>query len=97
MTEPQRPQQQRREQHPESYGGIDPELAYLDPSLQSGSGGQAGAAVTARFNARTGKFQGGSEANRNPEYHSDFSRAKRQSSFFFDVDAWEKVCASASL
>lgn len=73
-------------------GGVDPELAYLDPSLSSSSSATGGgSAVTARFNARTGKFQGG-DPTKNPEYHSDYARAKRQSSAFFDVDAWEKVC-----
>lgn len=40
------------------YGGIDPELAYLDPSLsRSSTSGSAAPAFQARFNSRTGRFQ----------------------------------------
>lgn len=40
-------------------GGIDPELAFLDPTLsrQMTSGGGATPAFQARFNSRTGRFQ----------------------------------------
>lgn len=91
MTEGAATKAQSAPQRPvtaEDYGGVDPELAYLDPSIRAGSSGGSGS-LTARFNARTGKFEG--DPSRNPEHHSDFSRAKRQSSFFFDVDAWQKV------
>jgi hypothetical protein len=78
--------------------GVDPDLAYLDPNLSvalsssaSSGGTVAGGAYAAagRFNARTGKFEG--DPSRNPDFVSDFSRMKRQSNIYFDVDGWEKV------
>jgi hypothetical protein len=78
--------------------GVDPDLAYLDPNLSvalsssaSNGGTVAGGAYAAagRFNARTGKFEG--DPSRNPDFVSDFSRMKRQSNIYFDVDGWEKV------
>ena len=78
--------------------GVDPDLAYLDPSLSaamttaSPSGTVAGSAygTAGRFNARNGKFEG--NPDKNPDWVSDFSRMKRQSNIYFDVDGWEKVC-----
>lgn len=40
------------------YGGIDPDLAYLDPTLaRARTAGGATPAFQARFNSRTGRFQ----------------------------------------
>lgn len=100
-AEGQAQQQQKNEQqrpvNAEDYGGVDPELAYLDPSLRSAGAASSAefTGTTARFNARTGKFEGGRAGNRKPEHHSDQSRARRQSSFFFDVKTWEKVSERA--
>lgn len=76
------------------YGGIDPELAYLDPSLAAGSrrGASASGAYAARFNARTGRFEG--DPTKNPERVGDVERAKRQNQFYFDYDNWQKTLAA---
>jgi len=71
--------------------GIDPSLAYLDPSLAASTSAAAGPApntFTAKFNARTGAFTAGGA--RDPGHLSEFERAKRMSEFYFDVNAWEK-------
>lgn len=72
--------------------GIDPALAYLDPSLASLGGPSAGAGAgygaTAKFNARTGAFA--KVDARDPSHLSEFERAKRMSEFYFDVGAWEQ-------
>jgi hypothetical protein len=75
-----------------SFGGIDPDLAYLDPSLagRARSAGGAGA-YAARFNARTGRFEG--DPNKNPDRVSDVQRAKRQNQFYFDYDGWQATLA----
>jgi hypothetical protein len=72
--------------------GIDPSLAYLDPTLLSNAA--PGAAVpganpsfTAKFNARTGAFARADA--RDPSHLSEYERAKRMSEFYFDVNAWE--------
>ena len=67
--------------------GIDPSLAYLDPSLAAGPSLPSGA-FTARFNARTGAFT--ATDGRDPTHLSEYERAKRMSQFYFDVSAWEK-------
>lgn len=69
--------------------GIDPSLAYLDPSL-AGPSGPSGAGYyhTAKFNARTGAFA--RPDARDPGHLSEFERAKRMSEVYFDVGAWEK-------
>lgn len=67
--------------------GIDPSLAYLDPSLAAGPSLPSGA-FAARFNARTGAFTGAD--GRDPSHLSEFERAKRMSQFYFDVGAWEE-------
>ena len=65
----------------EDYGGIDPDLAYLDPGLLARRPGAAGGNIyTARFNARSGRFEG--DPNRTPDHVSDVSRAKRQNNFY---------------
>jgi len=74
------------------YGGIDPDLAYLDPSLASRARGAGGAgAYVARFNARTGKFE--ADPTKNPDRVSDVQRAKRQNQFYFDYDGWQATLA----
>lgn len=74
------------------FGGIDPDLAYLDPSLASRARGAGGAgAYVARFNARTGKFE--SDPTKNPDRVSDVQRAKRQNQFYFDYDGWQATLA----
>lgn len=55
--------------------GIDPALAYLDPSLLPSSSGAS--AYKARFNARTGAFT--AMDARSPDHLSEFERAKRMS------------------
>lgn len=74
------------------FGGIDPDLAYLDPSLASRARGAGGAgAYVARFNARTGKFE--ADPTKNPDRVSDVQRAKRQNQFYFDYDGWQATLA----
>lgn len=76
--------------------GIDPSLAHLDPSLAGGPGGPSGAyAMQAKFNARTGAFT--TADARAPEHLSEYERAKRMSSFYFDVGAWENEVAKRRL
>ncbi|KAK0210262.1 hypothetical protein DFS33DRAFT_1291832 [Desarmillaria ectypa] len=68
--------------------GIDPSLAYLDPSLTAGPSGSVGPyTATAKFNARTGRFTANDA--RDPSHMSEYERAKRMSEFYFDVGAWE--------
>jgi len=66
--------------------GIDPALAYLDPSLVAGPSTDSG--YTAKFNARTGAFA--RPDGREPSHLSEFERMKRMSEFYFDVNAWEQ-------
>ncbi|THU90660.1 hypothetical protein K435DRAFT_821101 [Dendrothele bispora CBS 962.96] len=69
--------------------GIDPSLAYLDPSLAGPSGtGTGGYGATAKFNARTGAFT--RVDARDPSHLSEYERAKRMSEAYFDVSAWEE-------
>lgn len=68
--------------------GIDPSLAYLDPSLAAGPSHIPNGAFTAKFNARTGAFA--KPDARDPTHLSEYDRAKRMSEFYFDVNAWEK-------
>ncbi|KAF9515046.1 hypothetical protein BS47DRAFT_1391967 [Hydnum rufescens UP504] len=80
----------REEPGPDAFGGIDPDLAYLDPSLSFGkSKAQSGPVptFTAKFNARSGKFAGGD--SRDPSHLSEYERAKRMSEAYFDVASWE--------
>ena len=67
--------------------GIDPSLAYLDPSLGLPGSTPAGT-FTAKFNARTGAFA--RVDARDPSHLSESERAKRMSQVYFDVGAWEK-------
>lgn len=77
--------------------GIDPALAYLDPSLVSSFPGASSASMstlptyTASFNARTGAFA--RPDARTPGHLSEFERAKRMSEFYFDVGKWEAELA----
>lgn len=73
--------------------GIDPELAYLDPTLAVPSAGAKGPVptFTARFGARSGKFT--AMDGRQPEHLSEAARAQRMSSVYFDTAAWEREIA----
>ncbi|KAA1475291.1 hypothetical protein DENSPDRAFT_842034 [Dentipellis sp. KUC8613] len=68
--------------------GIDPSLAYLDPSLAGQAGPSGAYAYSAKFNARTGAFA--KPDGRDPTHLSEYERAKRMSEVYFDVGAWEK-------
>lgn len=79
----------------DELGGIDPDLAFLDPSLAytSSSSKLPGGAVptfTAKFNAHTGRFASGAAGARDPNHVSEYERAKRMSEAYFDVDEWKK-------
>ncbi|CUA73049.1 hypothetical protein RSOLAG22IIIB_10493 [Rhizoctonia solani] len=73
--------------------GIDPELAYLDPTLAVPSGGAKGPVPTfsARFGARDGKFT--AMDGRRPEHLSEAARAQRMSAVYYDTEAWEREIA----
>ncbi|QRW26021.1 WW domain protein [Rhizoctonia solani] len=73
--------------------GIDPELAYLDPTLAVPSGGSKGPVPTfsARFGARDGRFT--AMDGRRPEHLSEAARAQRMSSVYYDTEAWEREIA----
>jgi hypothetical protein len=71
--------------------GIDPDLAYLDPTLAYGGPSNPGGTYAAKFNARTGRFT--ALDGRDPSHLSEYERAKRMSSVFFDVGAWEQEVA----
>ena len=68
--------------------GIDPSLAYLDPSLAAGPSNPAAYTYAAKFNARTGAFT--AMDGRNPDHVSEYERMKRMNSFYFDQDSWER-------
>lgn len=70
--------------------GIDPALAYLDPTLALPASATPSMSYgsTAKFNARTGQFT--RPDARDPTHLSEYERAKRMSEFYFDVGAWEK-------
>ncbi|TFY61634.1 hypothetical protein EVG20_g6985 [Dentipellis fragilis] len=68
--------------------GIDPSLAFLDPSLAGQAGPSGAYAYSAKFNARTGAFA--KPDGRDPTHLSEYERAKRMSQVYFDVGAWEK-------
>ncbi|KAJ1301220.1 hypothetical protein OPQ81_003629 [Rhizoctonia solani] len=73
--------------------GIDPELAYLDPTLAVPSAGSKGPVptFTARFGARDGRFT--AMDARRPEHLSEAARAQRMSSVYYDTEAWERQIA----
>ena len=75
--------------------GIDPSLAYLDPSLAAGpsassllSSNPAAYTYSAKFNSRTGAFT--RPDGRDPEHVSEYERMKRMNNFYFDMDQWQK-------
>lgn len=68
--------------------GIDPSLAYLDPSLVGSSSLAHTGSFSAKFNARTGAFT--AVDARTPAHLSEYDRMKRMSEFYFDVGTWEK-------
>jgi hypothetical protein len=71
--------------------GIDPSLAYLDPSLATSTSTSShpnAFTYSAKFNARTGAFA--KPDSRDPTHLSEYERAKRMSEFYFDVGAWER-------
>lgn len=69
--------------------GIDPSLAYLDPSLASSTPSNPTAfTYTAKFNARTGAFA--RPEGRDPTHVSEYERARRMSEAYFDVGQWEQ-------
>ncbi|CAE6493511.1 unnamed protein product [Rhizoctonia solani] len=74
-------------------GGIDPELAYLDPTLAVPSAGSKGPVPTfsARFGARDGKFT--AMDGRRPEHLSEAARAQRMGAVYYDTEAWEREIA----
>lgn len=89
----------------DELGGIDPELAFLDPSLASSTSSSSRTGpvptFTAKFNAHTGRFAastipgiGTTAATpaglRDPNHVSEYERAKRMSEAYFDVDAWKQ-------
>ncbi|KAJ7253029.1 hypothetical protein B0H12DRAFT_1210613 [Mycena haematopus] len=81
-------------QHAAIAQGIDPALAFLDPSLAASSSSSAEGGLPsfqAKFNARTGQFA--AMDSRSPAHLSEYERAKRMSEVFFDVAAWEQNLA----
>lgn len=69
--------------------GIDPSLAYLDPSLLASTSSTPQAfTYTAKFNSRTGAFA--RPDGRDPTHVSEYERARRMSEAYFDVEKWEK-------
>ncbi|KAG9077945.1 hypothetical protein FS749_010127 [Ceratobasidium sp. UAMH 11750] len=100
QPEPQPDKPKQDESNPEeaprdlSYlNGIDPELAYLDPTLAVPPAGAKGPVptFTARFGARSGAFT--AMDARRPEHLSEAARAQRMSSVYFDTAAWEREIA----
>ncbi|EPQ50751.1 hypothetical protein GLOTRDRAFT_81824 [Gloeophyllum trabeum ATCC 11539] len=72
--------------------GIDPSLAFLDPSLaQPGGAGPQPFEFTAKFNARTGAFA--RPDARDPGHLSEYERMKRMSEVYFDMAEWERQVA----
>jgi hypothetical protein len=80
----------------EDFGGIDPDLAYLDPNLARSRAGSSHAPVfKAAFNARTGRFQG--DPSLNPDRISDYKRAERQQEAFYNKQAWDESLGGRGL
>ena len=71
--------------------GIDPSLAYLDPSLAGPSAPGAAYNFTAKFNAHTGAFT--RPDGRDPTHLSEYERMKRMSSVYFNMEQWEQEVA----
>ncbi|RXK35062.1 hypothetical protein M231_07682 [Tremella mesenterica] len=79
------------EYNPAGQSGIDPALAYLLPPEQRGAGlsQNDAAAQKGLFNARTGRFTK-ADYQYNVDHLDEYNRAKRMSSHYFDVEAWER-------
>lgn len=77
-----------------AYGGIDPDLAYLDPSLRQSSSSSA-PSYQARFNSRTGRFQG--DPSMTPDRISEFKRGERQQEAFYDTASWQESLGGKGL
>ncbi|PWN17782.1 hypothetical protein BCV69DRAFT_121956 [Microstroma glucosiphilum] len=86
------PQQQQQQQQPEMLSeedlarqaGIDPELAHLDPALYASQLRMAASSAASSGSASLA-------ADRDPQSRfSQTSKAKRQMSAYFDVEAWEQ-------
>ncbi|CAE6491391.1 unnamed protein product, partial [Rhizoctonia solani] len=95
-TQPTEPEPTTSEAPPPDFshlGGIDPELAYLDPTLAVPSAGAKGPVPTfsARFGARDGRFT--AMDGRRPEHLSEAARAQRMSAVYYDTEAWEREIA----
>jgi hypothetical protein len=74
--------------------GIDPSLAFLDPSLAGGSSAPGSSGTynfSAKFNAHTGAFT--RPDGRDPTHLSEFERMKRMSSVYFNMEQWEQEVA----
>ncbi|BGP01725.1 WW/Rsp5/WWP domain containing protein [Rhodotorula toruloides] len=78
-------------EEPDRLPGIDPELAWLDPTAARASS-SGGLAQAARFNARTGRFM--ADPALNPDRISDYQRGRRQQEAYYDVAGWEASLAS---
>jgi hypothetical protein len=68
--------------------GIDPELAYLDPSLALPTQTLEAGTFQAKFNARTGAFT--KPDARDPTHLGEWERAQRMSSVYFDTAAYDE-------
>ncbi|GAA5977444.1 hypothetical protein JCM10908_004981 [Rhodotorula pacifica] len=67
---------------------IDPDLAWLDPNLARAGAGRP-ITQSARFNARTGRFQ--ADPSLKPDRISEFQRGQRQQEAYYDVRGWENA------
>ena len=66
-----------------NYGGIDPDLAYLDPNLSRfASAGSSAPSFAAAFNAKTGRFQAGGPR--------EGGVASRQEEHYYDAKGWRE-------
>lgn len=75
----------------EDYGGIDPDLAYLDPNLKYGirpNGPGATGGFTALFNAKTGRFD--ADPSKSAALSNDVGRERWHKGLLFDVDTYEQ-------
>ncbi|PLW49602.1 hypothetical protein PCASD_02191 [Puccinia coronata f. sp. avenae] len=89
---PPEPSSSRAPQPLPDLGGIDPELAHLDPQMariMHAHSSQTEPRFAARFNAKTGRFE--ADPTRDPSRVSEYAKARSQAEAFFDVDSWEKT------
>ena len=79
------------------FDGIDPDLAYLDPKYSTATSNSSSYAPTfqARFNSRTGRFQG--DPTMNPDRVSEFKRGERQQEAFYDTNSWTESLGGKGL